>query len=104
MYAERREQVLRAMGPGAMVVPAAATAIRNNDVEHDYRQDSDLYYLTGFEEPHAVLVLTNVHDEHRSVLFLQPRDPSVRFGMVHASVRSVRRKRWAWTRRTRSRS
>src|SRR5690606_18457201 len=43
-------------------------------VEHEYRQDSDLYYLTGFDEPDAVLVLSTVHPEHRSVLFVRPRD------------------------------
>lgn len=57
------------------IVAAAPVTIRNNDVEHDYRQDSDLYYLTGFDEPEAVLILTTVHDEHRSVLFVRPRDP-----------------------------
>ncbi len=56
--------------------PAAPVHIRNNDVEHAYRQDSDLYYLTGFDEPQSVLVLTGGHDEHHSVLFVQPRDPT----------------------------
>jgi Xaa-Pro aminopeptidase len=50
-------------------------AIRNNDVEHDYRQDSDFYYLTGFDEPESVLVLSNEHKEHRMVLFVRERDP-----------------------------
>lgn len=58
-----------------MIVPAAPTFIRNNDVEHDYRQSSDLFYLTGFDEPHSVLLLTNQHPDHKSVLFLQQRNP-----------------------------
>jgi len=57
------------------ILAAAPVTIRNNDVEHDYRQDSDLYYLTGFDEPETVLVLTTAHEEHRSVLFVRPRDP-----------------------------
>ncbi len=57
-----------------MLLPSAPPAIRNNDVEHDYRQDSDLFYLTGFEEPHALLLLTTAHEEVRSVLFMQSRD------------------------------
>jgi Xaa-Pro aminopeptidase len=74
-YAERRARLLSAMGPGVMVVPAAPVAIRNNDVEHAYRQDSDFYYLTGFDEPESVLVLTNQHDEHQLVLFVRVRNP-----------------------------
>jgi Xaa-Pro aminopeptidase len=64
------------MGAGVAVFAATPVAIRNNDVEHEYRQDSDLYYLTGLDEPESVLLLTNEHPEHRSVLFVRPRDPS----------------------------
>lgn len=60
---------------GAAIVAAAPVTIRNNDVEHEYRQDSDMQYLTGFEEPESVLVLSKTHPEHRSVLFVRPRDP-----------------------------
>ncbi len=56
-----------------MVLPAAEVAIRNNDVEHAYRQDSDFYYLTGFDEPESVLVLSTKH-EHRAVLFVRARN------------------------------
>jgi Xaa-Pro aminopeptidase len=43
-------------------------------VEHEYRQDTDLYYLTGFEEPSAVAVFAPDHPEHRFVLFVRPKD------------------------------
>ena len=77
VFAARRRRLLELVGDtGAAVFPAAPVRIRNNDVEHAYRQDSDFYYLTGFEEPRSVLVLTNAHGEHRSVLFVQPRDPT----------------------------
>ena len=77
LHAERRRRLLQHIGAtGAAVIPAAPVHIRNNDVEHSWRQDSDFFYLTGFDEPHAVLVLTGGHDEHHSVLFMQPRDPS----------------------------
>jgi Xaa-Pro aminopeptidase len=76
MYAERRARLLEAMGPGVLVISSTPVAIRNNDVEHEYRQDSDLFYLTGFDEPESVLVLTNQHPEHRMVLFVRRRDPS----------------------------
>ena len=62
--------------PGGVAVFASApVAIRNNDVEHEYRQDSDFYYLTGFTEPESVLVLATEHPDHASVLFVRPRDP-----------------------------
>src|SRR6266542_1431478 len=60
---------------GVAVFPSAPVAIRNNDVEHEYRQDSDLYYLTGFDEPDVVLVLATAHAQHKTVLFVRPRDP-----------------------------
>jgi Xaa-Pro aminopeptidase len=60
---------------GVAVFPAAPVAIRNNDVEHEYRQDSDFHYLTGFDEPHAVLVLATEHPDHEAILFVRPRDP-----------------------------
>lgn len=74
-YAARRARLLERMGPGVLVLPSTPLAVRNNDVEHDHRQHSDLYYLTGFDEPDSVLVLTNQHREHKLVLFVRPRDP-----------------------------
>jgi Xaa-Pro aminopeptidase len=73
-FAERRRRVLEAIRPGALIVPAQPLAIRNNDVEHDYRQDSDLYYLTGFDEPDTVLVLSSLGDKPLT-LFVRARDP-----------------------------
>ncbi|HZM87866.1 MAG TPA: aminopeptidase P N-terminal domain-containing protein [Blastocatellia bacterium] len=71
---QRREEFMRRIPGSIAVFPAAPTAIRNSDVEHEYRQDTDFYYLTGFEEPNAVAVLTPDHAEHRFVLFVQPKD------------------------------
>lgn len=59
---------------GIAIFPAAPTAVRNSDVDHEYRQDTDFYYLTGFEEPNAVAVLAPDHPEHKFVLFVQPKD------------------------------
>src|SRR5215470_18455404 len=74
MYADRRKALMAQLEGGVAVLPSAPVAIRNNDVEHEYRQDSDFYYLTGFDEPESVLVLSTVHAE-RYVLFVRPRDP-----------------------------
>src|SRR3954470_18393223 len=71
---ERRHRRLAAIHTGVAVGPSAPLAIRNNDVEHEYRQDSDFFYLTGFDEPDSVLVL-NSQSEQRFTLFVRARDP-----------------------------
>ncbi len=75
VFKQRREAFLDAMREGVAVFCSASEFVRNGDVEHAYRQASDFFYLTGFREPDAVLVLSNVHPEHRVVLFVRPRDP-----------------------------
>jgi Xaa-Pro aminopeptidase len=73
-FAERRKKLMAKL-PGTVAVFASApVVIRNNDVEHEYRQDSDFYYLTGFTEPESVLVLSTEHPDHSCVLFVRPRD------------------------------
>jgi Xaa-Pro aminopeptidase len=72
-FSRRRERVLRAMEPAVMLLPSAPLALRNNDVEHEYRQDSDFYYLTGFDEPESVIVLKSL-GEQPFVMFVRPRD------------------------------
>jgi Xaa-Pro aminopeptidase len=61
--------------PSVAVLPAAPTYVRNNDVDHEYRQDSDLFYLTGFDEPQSVLVLLTGDEKPQTILFVRPRDP-----------------------------
>lgn len=75
-FRDRRERFCKSMGSGAAVFASTPIALRNNGVEHEFRQDSDLYYLTGFDEPESVLILSTEHPDHRSVLFVRPRDPS----------------------------
>ena len=72
-FSARRKRLLEAIGDGVAWFPSAPTAIRNRDVEHSYRQDSDFFYLTGFDEPESALVLTNQHEKHREILFVRPR-------------------------------
>ncbi|HVK62930.1 MAG TPA: aminopeptidase P N-terminal domain-containing protein [Polyangium sp.] len=74
IFAERRKQLLERL-QGVLVLPAAPELIRNNSVHHEYRQDSDFHYLTGFGEPEAVLLLAPKHPEHKVVLFVRKRDP-----------------------------
>jgi Xaa-Pro aminopeptidase len=73
-FSERRRRLLDQID-GALLLFSMPVALRNGDVEHEYRQDSDLYYLTGFAEPESALLLTTRHEQHRAVLFVRPRDP-----------------------------
>jgi Xaa-Pro aminopeptidase len=57
------------------IVPSAATQIRNRDATFPFRQDSDFYYLTGFAEPEAVLVLAPGRRHGEFLLFCRERDP-----------------------------
>jgi Xaa-Pro aminopeptidase len=76
-FARRRRQLMRIIGREAIaIVPAAPVRHRNSDVEYDYRQDSDFYYLTGFGEPDSVAVLIPGRAQAEYVLFVRERDPA----------------------------
>ena len=63
------------MAPGTIaVIPGAKTRVRNRDVDYVFRQDSDFWYLTGFSEPEAVLLLAPGREHGESILFCQERD------------------------------
>ncbi len=74
VFAERRRQVLQKLDSAVLVAFAAPVALRNGDVEHEYRQNSDLFYLSGFDEPESALLLDTAA-EAPFTLFLRPRDP-----------------------------
>ena len=57
LYRQRRRQVMREMGEGIMVIATAPEAVRNRDSHYPYRPDSYFWWLTGFSEPEAVVVL-----------------------------------------------
>lgn len=72
-YRHRRERVLQALGEGVMVIATAPEAVRNRDAHHPYRFDSYFYYLTGFTEPEAVLVLVG-GQQPRQILFCREKN------------------------------
>lgn len=73
-YAKRRRQLLDLMRPNSIaIIPSAPTTIRNRDVEHPFRQDSDFYYLSGFAEEFAVIVLISGREQGEYVLFCQEK-------------------------------
>lgn len=66
---------MRRLQSGSIAIFAAAPVrVRNGDVEYEYRQDSDFYYLTGFEEPESICVLLPGHSKYEYVLFVRQRD------------------------------
>ena len=71
-YAQRRAELARQIGPGGIaIIPTAPERQRNRDSDFLYRHDSYFYYLTGFTEPNAWLVVTG---DGRSTLFCAPKD------------------------------
>ncbi len=70
-YLERRRRLAKAMGEGVALVPTAPERVRNRDTHFPYRFDSHFYYLTGFAEPEAALVVTA---EGRSILFCRQKN------------------------------
>ncbi|MEO8331883.1 MAG: Xaa-Pro aminopeptidase [Gallionella sp.] len=76
IYAERRTRLLKQMQHGIAIIPTAPEMLRNADTHYDYRHDSNFYYLSGFTEPDAVLVLIAGQDTPpQSILFCRDKDP-----------------------------
>ena len=75
LLAERRGRFLRQLGGAAAVIPAAPLVTHHADVEHAFRQNSDFWYLTGFDEPGAVALFLPHRSENPFVLFVEPKDP-----------------------------
>jgi len=73
-FAERRRRFGELIGEALAVIPGAQETLRNADVRHEFRQSSDFFFLTGFDEPDAVLLLDPAHPRERVVLFVRPRD------------------------------
>jgi Xaa-Pro aminopeptidase len=70
IHRRRRERLAQAIGAGVAVVPTAPERVRNRDTHYPYRFDSHFYYLTGFAEPEAVLVLVS----GKSILFCREKN------------------------------
>jgi Xaa-Pro aminopeptidase len=72
IYSQRRTHLLKTMQHGIAIIPTAPEVARNADTHYDYRHDSNFYYLTGFTEPEAVLVL--VAEPGQAILFCRDKD------------------------------
>jgi Xaa-Pro aminopeptidase len=73
LYSQRRSRLLQQMQRGIAVIPTAPEALRNGDAHYPFRFDSHFHYLTGFDEPEAVLVLLS-GNKPLSILFCREKD------------------------------
>src|ERR1700756_2947636 len=74
-YAGRRANLMRALGAsGVAIVPSSREVIRNRDAHYKFRQDSDFWYLTGFNEPDSVAVIAPGRKEGAFILFVRERN------------------------------
>ena len=75
MIKSQLEEFMRRMAPKSVaIIPGAREATRSNDTNYRFRQDSDFFYLTGFEEPEAIAVI-KPSETNKYTLFVRPRDP-----------------------------
>lgn len=75
-FTKRRHRLMELIGDGGLaVLPAALEQSRSRDTLYKYRPDSDLYYMTGFEEPEAVAVLIPGRRQGEFILFCKEKDP-----------------------------
>lgn len=70
-YYERRHKLLARMEEGVAIIASAPIQTRSNDTEYPYRQNSDFYYLCGFNEDNSVLVLIKTLDSTKMLLFVE---------------------------------
>jgi Xaa-Pro aminopeptidase len=74
-FTKRRNRLMRQMGKDALLIlPASPTHLRNNDAEYPYRQNSDFFYLSGFPEPEALLVLAPGRKDGSFVLLCREKN------------------------------
>lgn len=74
-FTTRRKKLMQQVGPNGIVILASSPIRqRNSDYDYPYRQDSDFYYLTGFEEPESVVILAPKRKEGEFVLFNRIRN------------------------------
>ena len=85
--ARRRRQLMKVMGEGSIaILQAAPEQTRSRDTEYRYRQDSDFYYLSGFEEPESLIVLIPGRAAGEYIVFCRERDALKKPGMEDDSA------------------
>lgn len=77
-FDKRRAQLIAECLPNSLVIVPAATAVtRSNDTEYHFRQNSDFWYFTGFNEPDAFFLISNraASSTYTCFMFVRPKDP-----------------------------
>ena len=75
-YLKSRKKLITKMPKNSLaIIFGSNSLIRNGDVEFPFRQNSDFFYLTGFEEPNAVAIIES-DDSGEFTIFCQDKDPS----------------------------
>ena len=87
-FAERRQRLFAALGDGVAILPTAPEVIRNRDAHHLYRFDSYFWYLTGFSEPEAVLVMVGGNTP-QAILFCREKTKNAKSGMASATAQPL---------------
>ena len=76
IFSERRSQLSeKVLEDSAIIISSASVKSRISDTEYAYRQDSNFYYLSGYEEPESLLLIRPDHDKEKFVMFCRERDP-----------------------------
>src|SRR5438046_10518292 len=79
MLKPQLKEFMHRMDPNSVaIIPAAREAVRSHDTNYRYRQNSDFFYLTGFEEPEALAVIAP-SQEKKFTMFVRPRDVDPEF-------------------------
>ncbi|MFI3219729.1 MAG: Xaa-Pro aminopeptidase [Methylococcales bacterium] len=74
-FKKRRKQLMQRIGKGNLaLIGSASTHTRNRDVNYPFRQDSDFYYLTGFNEPNSLAVFIPEREQGEYILFCREFD------------------------------
>ncbi len=76
-FKNRRKKILDQMTNGVALIPSASMQMRSNDTEFPFRQESNFYYLSGFDEPDCLLLLCKNNKKSKTVLFLRERNPEM---------------------------
>jgi len=76
-FKNRRKKLLDMMEEGIALVPSGTMMTRSNDTEFPFRQESNFYYLSGFDEPDCLLLLCKKKNQHKTIIFLRERDPEM---------------------------
>ncbi|MEK6628000.1 MAG: aminopeptidase P family protein [Bdellovibrionota bacterium] len=73
IFKRRRKKIIEKLNGAALIVAAHPEQVRNDDVHHFYRQDSNMYYLTGFEEPESFLLI-RPDQKPETVMFVREKN------------------------------